>query len=277
MPVGSPGPRGLGPEFYLPAQPPWILLGKKAEQRPLSETHTETPASSRPDASHSSTASNSAGCSPGPPPASLTAPSVSSALLFSGRRHDGPGSPPHPGFFLRASTQEASTPHLDEPKSVPWPHLLSPHSRDRHWSLHLENPRTPQTKAVLNPRLPPTCAPGSPLGGTSSALGPGQVGPHLWCWQRRPLAHGHRSKAPSGSSSQVMRSRSRLAGSWQSSPSTGRGVHTGNNRPRTGRESPLRARHQAGRHQEKGQRNGVRPPPSTVNPKVEVRTEDMEW
>ena len=104
-----------------------------------------------------------------------------------------------------------------------------------------------------------------------------QVGPHLWCWQRRPLAHGHRSKAPSGSSSQVMRSRSRLAGSWQSSPSTGRGVHTGNNRPRTGRESPLRARHQAGRHQEKGQRNGVRPPPSTVNPKVEVRTEDMEW
>ena len=146
---------------------------------------------------------------------------------------------------------------------MPWPYVLSPHSRDRHWALHLENPRTPQTKPVLNPYLPLASAPGSPLGGTSCALGPrqeGQVGPHLWGWQRRPLAHGHRSKAPSGSSSQVMRSRSRLAGSWQSSPSTGRGVHTGNNRPRTSRESPLHAQHQAGRHQEKDQRNGVRPP-----------------
>ena len=247
--MGSPGPRGLGPESYLPAQPPWILPGKKAEQRPLSEMHTEKPASSRPDASHPSVASNSAGCCPGSPPASLAAPSVSSALFFSGRHHDGPGSPPHTVFFEGHLPRRLQLPTWMSPNLYPGHTSWALTSRDRYWALHLENPRTPQTKPILNPHLPPTSAPGSPLGGTSFARGPlqeGQVGPHLWGWQRRPLAHGHRSKAPSGSSSQVMRSRSRLAGSWQSSPSTGRGVHTGNSRPRTGQEPRLHAQHQAG-------------------------------
>lgn len=60
-----------------------------------------------------------------------------------------------------------------------------------------------------------------------------------------------------------MRSRSRLAGSWHSSPSTGRGVHTGNNRPGTRGESPLHAQRQAGRYHRREQRNGVGPRLST--------------
>lgn len=51
---------------------------------------------------------------------------------------------------------------------------------------------------------------------------------YLWGWQIKPLAHGHRSRTPSGSSSQVIRLRSLLEGSWQGSPSSGNGEHTGN-------------------------------------------------
>lgn len=82
-------------------------------------------------------------------------------------------------------------------------------SWDRIWEFCTYQPQkqTPH-------KLQATCLPSS--------------GAHLCGWQLRPPAQGHSSSTPSGSRSQVMRLRSLLEGSWQGSPSSGKGVHTGN-------------------------------------------------
>lgn len=215
---------------------------------------------------------------PGLPVASLPAPF---SLCICHCNGSGEGAqaflPPCP--LPEPSTHEASATSWMSPRSVPpgQPGLQSPRT-DCRLDPSICMTQRPQTNPKGNLHLSrgkpaPASAPVPLLDGTSSALGSlrgRERGPHLWGWQRRPLAQGHRSKAPSGSSSQVMRSRSRLAGSWQSSPSTGRGVHTGNSRPGTSPESPLCAqcRQKGSEGRGKEMEHNLLPP--TVNPKVQV-------